>query len=769
MRALSKKALADIKSRPLQSSLIALLIASASAALTLAISTQTSLSNPWERTFEASNGAHVWLYGNAGVDLTVVGAEGGVTGSSGPFPLTWRGRLIAGERSYHPTMQRMAELPRVSTPLLTAGRWLTPGRDDEVVIDHNLARDWGLEVGQEVGFLNDEEEVALEVVGLVVDTGKGPYPRFNPVAVYVSPEAFARFEPEAENLPTLYGVQLENPEASAAFFRHAAAVLPDGALSWSYDWETLRDTTSFAAQFSVVFLGVFSLFTLLAVCLIVANAVGGAVLGQSREIGLLKAVGFTPAQVTALFLLEYLGLGLLAGLAGLLMGVLLTPLLLRPVAEVLAASPAPDYHAGLLAAILAGILGVVALFTFLPARRGGRVGTAQAITAGFAAAQARPSRWGRLARRLGLSPVVVLGVNDAFARPARAALTVMGLALSVLTVTFALSLDASITNFSHTPGLAGATYDVGVFGGELGDEEVIAVLAAHDDIASFHTLRSLGATVEGEGLSVQARVLGGDYGEAGYIVQEGRMFESPGEAVVGLGLMQRLGLRIGDELPLIVNDQPLSLTVVGRYLEINNTGRMAMFSLETLRGLYPEATPGFYALKLRPGADPEALEASLLAAPGGLEVILASSGEAIPEADELRLVMFGLAALLLVIGLINLFYTSLLGVRERLRDFGIFKTLGLTPGQIGASVLTGAGLLALIATLIGVPLGLLVSRVLFDYGGRQFGIGTGLGVWPAWIWLLLLALGAVSVAALASAFPARLAARLRVTEVLRYE
>ena len=48
--------------------------------------------------------------------------------------------------------------------------------------------------------------------------------------------------------------------------------------------------------------------------------------------------------------------------------------------------------------------------------------------------------------------------------------------------------------------------------------------------------------------------------------------------------------------------------------------------------------------------------------------------------------------LLLSIGLVSLLTTLLLGIRERVRDFAIFKTVGLTPRQILAAVTASGSL-----------------------------------------------------------------------------
>src|SRR5262249_34546239 len=131
------------------------------------------------------------------------------------------------------------------------------------------------------------------------------------------------------------------------------------------------------------------------------------------------------------------------------------------------------------------------------------------------------------------------------------------------------------------------------------------------------------------------------------------------------------------------------------------------------------------------------------------------------DATTVRGVLVGLDAMLLLIGLINLFTTALLGVREQLRDIGVLKTLGLTPRQVTASVIAGMGALATIAAAIGLLVGLLVTRIVTDALSRRLGWDRGLAVVPGAGTLLLAALG--------SLLPARRAASLQVADALRRE
>ena len=90
--------------------------------------------------------------------------------------------------------------------------------------------------------------------------------------------------------------------------------------------------------------------------------------------------------------------------------------------------------------------------------------------------------------------------------------------------------------------------------------------------------------------------------------------------------------------------------------------------------------------------------------------------------------------------------------------------MGVTPGQLGRSVLSSQGILGLIAALAGIPLGLAIFRlaVWMTDGGDEF-------AYPEWWWLVLVP-PAIVASVLVLTYPlARHAAGIRVAEALRYE
>src|SRR5262249_2345667 len=78
------------RSRPLQSTLLFIVIAAAAATLSLALNVQSSAARPYDRLRAESNGADVWLYvSTPNADFDAMRTLPSVKAVSGPYPMSF--------------------------------------------------------------------------------------------------------------------------------------------------------------------------------------------------------------------------------------------------------------------------------------------------------------------------------------------------------------------------------------------------------------------------------------------------------------------------------------------------------------------------------------------------------------------------------------------------------------------------------------------------------------------------------------------------------
>jgi putative ABC transport system permease protein len=775
MDAIWQKIRADITSRTLVSTLIVITVVAASMLLTLALATLMNISAPYDTSFEELNGAHLWLYFDReqvrSRDIAQIEALDGVTESTGLLHSISSRVRIGDTRVW--TSLRIVPLqqPNVNRLLVQEGRYLAT-HQIEVLASKDLDDLYSLSTGDSIEITRwDGKEVSLPVIGLAFNPMWDTYRNSQPPYVYITEETMHKLYPDETTWDWSMGVRLADPESVDETLAQIEAVLRRDAVVGHTDWRDVKRSAIFGAKLNFVFLGAFSFFAILATVLVITSSISSTVLAQFRQIGMLKAIGFTQNQILALYVGQYLILGAIGSPLGLVLGVLLSPLPLQSVAASLSTTFKPPTNFIVIALVLTAIPGFVILATLGSAYRGARANIIKAIAVGAEAPRRKPAWPVRLATRLGLPMVLVMGLNDVFARPFRSTLTGLNLTLGAIGIVFGLTLNETLDNYREDPSLLGIVYDAHVTRDQTSDAKTQHTLRRAPGVSAMYGEYLLEVETP-EGHSFQVRAVEGDLEAFPFRISQGRAFEPDShEVTAGQGLLDWLGLEVGDELTLILDeekDRPTTWHIVGQYPEPVNAGQMLMASLPTVKRTVRHAEPRTYYLKLEPHADTAQLRRYLEPRPDA-DLSLTLVGQAIPSVvTYLQLAIFGLAAILIGIALVNVFNTSLMAMQEKLRSIGVLKTVGMTPAQVILMINTTAGFLGLLASGIGIPLGQFFTRSMLLILSRTYGFGeveVTLGV----AYVLLLPPLMVGISMLGSSIPGRQAARLAIVDVLRSE
>jgi len=242
------------------------------------------------------------------------------------------------------------------------------------------------------------------------------------------------------------------------------------------------------------------LLSLLAVAS-VAVLVGGRMTEQTRRVGLLKAVGGTPGQVTVVLLAENLVLAVIAAAAGLVAGWLAAPLLTSPGSGLVGTPGAPSLTPSMAVEVVAVALAVALAATLVPAIRAARTSTISAL-ADAARAPRRRALLIRTSRRL---PVpLLLGLRLVARRPRRALLSAASIAVTVTGIVAVLAFHATADErkFGGSSGLANPV--------AIRDEQMLVVLTVMLlTLAALNVIFTAWATVlDARRASALARALG---------------------------------------------------------------------------------------------------------------------------------------------------------------------------------------------------------------------------------------------------------------------
>ncbi len=686
----------------------------------------------------------------------------------------------------------------IERPIVFEGRLADPKRVDEVVITPGFEKNYGYGVGEKLTLRVYKPATIDEAYdGPDPPPPDGPYQEVLIVgkvrsswfsdepgtfgSVVTTGAFFDRYR------PNLIGAVPSVPINAIVRLKDGAAGVPDfrrqltEAVGYPIDvWNTAEDNarTQDTLTFLAMSLLAFGIAALLAAMFLVGQALARYTAGSVADLLLLRPLGLTPRQV----IMSAAAPPTIAGLAGALLGVggALVVSIWMPFGDAALLEPAPGLSADWLVLGVGGLLAVLAVAA-------AAAGSAWvALLASYSTRPARRSMLAAAATRLGLPVQVVIGTRFAL-EPGRDRGTVpvrpaiLGAVTGVLGVLAAFTFSAGVADASSGLERFGQTHELQAEVGWGEDKphpdlaKWIAEWRADPDVVSVTDAPSSVAETGDTTLTVFS--YGVQQGSPlPTVMDEGRMPRTASEISIGPTTAKELHASVGSTLQLKgLDGKHASVTVTGiGFLPESPHSDYSEGSWMTAEGygaLFAEHAK-FHAVlfDVRAGADVETVVGRLS---GPLPKLL--KGAIYPPQPPLQ------AALLLGIQLLPVFLGAFLGVlalgavghaiatavRRRRHEVAVLRALGMTRWQARWIVITQATVLAAIGLVFGIPLGIAIGRILWrvvaDITPLEY-------VAPvAALALLLIVPAALIVANLLALWPGRMAAGMRVGQVLRAE
>ena len=773
MTAILVKAVADLRRRRVQAAVIFLTVLLSIATGTMALTLMSQTRDPYQTAFAAQKGAHLQVSFHPTTDAKLLATTPAIIGASaagGPYPATTLEFKHAGTTFNVEVFGRDNPAGDVEVLNVTSGRW--PRANDEIVLTRSFSELNSLAVGDRIKVVSVAAAPTLTVVGEVVDIDEGSADLSSQHSWVLKAAIPVLSTPDLSYYVMDYRFATDPTSSQLmGYVERLRSSLPPGSISGSVNYLLIRNVFNITNQIITGVLGAFSVFALLATIAIVATLVTGIVISAYREIGIMKAIGFTPGGVVGVFALQIVIPALTACLIGIPAGTLISQPLLANSSHALGLAYVPSFSISLDLLVLAGGMLVVSIAATLPALRAGLLKPITAITNATAPRGTSGRRLRQLAARLRLPRPVVLGIGDAFSRPLRAALTLVTVLLAVATVVVAIGLPRSFELINNSETGLGSYQVVVNRTNAYADADVMQTLNAQPETARVVALDGENVTVPGIGDPVNSILFRGDSSHLGYMVVAGRWFAGPGEVLAPKGLLQDAHLKIGDTFTGNLYGQAVQLRVVGEVYDISNLGHELFMDYSTLPPNVPNSSPGRYFVTLTPGADVNAYVRRVAAVQPDLTDVRPSNNAIIGPVKIIDSVLLVLAAVLVLIGIGGVFNTLLLNTRERVHDTATLKAMGMSPRQVMVMVAASAALLALVGGLLAMPLGVELNRVLNDVISTSTGNDTPARAYDVFkpFELVLIPLIGVVLAVVAALIPGRWAARTNVVEVLHSE
>ena len=228
-------------------------------------------------------------------------------------------------------------------------------------------------------------------------------------------------------------------------------------------------------------------------------------------------------------------------------------------------------------------------------------------------------------------------------------------------------------------------------------------------------------------------------------------------------------VKAGDTIAVTtVEGKQASLKILGIYRDPMMLNGIVVSS-SGYDALFPTPQTFMVVAKAQPGADlaatQEAIEAALESTPTA-EVQTAEQYKegTVDLVNQLLLLIYGLLALSVIISLFGIVNTLVLAVYERTREIGLVRAIGMSRGQVRATVRYESVITSIIGAILGIVVGIVFAWVVVTRFAGQ-GITFSIPVTQLVVLLVL----AVVVGVIAAILPARRAARIDILQAIHYE
>jgi ABC-type lipoprotein release transport system permease subunit len=684
----------------------------------------------------------------------------------------------------------------------TEGRMADAGRTDEAVINEFGAERLGYHVGQhlDLGVYSIDQItnptffsappppvqiVSVTLVGIGVFPDEILQDDADRTARFLVTPALSRSLTPIGNYG-LQGLILKHGSNDVrAFLDHLAAIVPLADVDIRLTSVDEANALTATHPLSLV-LGVFGAIAAVVGAVLSCQALSRSIRSTREDMRLVVAFGASNRDVAMLSMLA----SALAATCGVILAAIVaiaaSPLM--PIGPVRRVDPGRGLDIDFTVVAIGGLATIAVLIAstawvvWRETRREGQRSTTGATT--------RPTVGHTAGARL--SPPAATGVRFALGDRNRVAArsAIISAVAATVAVVAAVTFAASLSRLVRVPGLFGWNFDAAVITGggydNLDEGRVHEILDKDSAVATWSGVY-FGADAVGD-VDVPLIGMQPDSSVRPTLVK-GRFIDDDTEIVLGQATARALHVDVGDEVELKGDASPHKVRVVGiavlptigkTHLQHTSLGRGAI----VVPGLVPGSDlnilgvradkplgPNAVFVRFMPGIVAGTELANLrqttaqLAGFAGLDVLAVQRPAEIVSSDEV-----GAAPLLLAIGLaigatIALVIVLVTSVRSHRRELAVLTALGFTRKQRAATLLWHSAVVVTFGLVIGVPLGLLVGRALWQVFAKRIPVpAPAVAPWGA---TALIVVCALVLAVALGLGPARVARRLNVSAALR--
>jgi ABC-type antimicrobial peptide transport system permease subunit len=553
---------------------------------------------------------------------------------------------------------------------------------------------------------------------------------------------------------SLFYIQLESPELKDQISKRVARKWPDLMLSTTSDLADKQIMSDYLYAYAWAVGGL----------AIILGGVGMmntqlmSVYERTREIGVLRAIGWSRQRVMRMIFSESFIVCLSGGILGILLG-WLSIYLFSSVTSVFGASQEIQPELIFTALLVVVVLGLIG--GLYPAWRASRLPPVEALRyeGGSSGARVRRLPWGGMP------------AQNLVQRTTRTLLTLFVIAMIVGTI---ITLEAVVKGAAAAMSqiATGSDVEIVVRQADIADTSLSALdERLGDKIAAMPEIESVSGIVFNFGMipgSSAFFILQGygpnEFGIRHFVITEGERIKSNHQIMLGKWMAENLNKDVGDTIEV----SGTRFRVVGIY-EVGSGweemgGVSTIHDAQILAGRPRKVS--FFGLKLRyPDQAREVIDKLNAQFPEAYAALSGEFVDQLPDMGRADNLFSGISLMAVFVGGVGVLNTMLMSVYERTREIGVLRALGWQRRGVLVLILKEALLLGILGGVVGIGVAFALTSGLMQI---PYLAGAIQPIFDATVFerafVVAMLLGAIG-----GLYPAYRATRLQPVEALRYE
>ena len=718
---------ANIKRRKIQTLLVVICIALASALFSTLIGVGLGMSQPFENLYTRLNASHIlmnfdinehdpkkitaWFEKQPEV-VSVTTPK--IIKGHGKKPI-FKGKEIVNHAQFWEHPGNSAGQDKLHILEGEVKEFPAPG---EIWIPNSWKNKSNLAIGDTLQIPTDNGLFPLKISGIVVNA-QHSNGLMNPVPVWVGPGSLPLLFPVNDLSVVSLGIRLNSSEVTEkvwARFHQEYEYRGFGTLYGFY-----KKIFQIIYQITGGLLLVFAIFGIIVTSTITSSVVNSAIKTDYKMIGMLKAQGFTNRNVITVYVIQFMLITCIAIPIGLFAGYFITQLVFK---DLIAAIGAVNFDISwFLPAVITFIIFIIGILiiTYRTASQAGQIQPVTAIRFGGPPQRSfAGSKFSLFTLRPNSQLPIFLGLRMLMSNKKRAFLMFIGLLFVVFVQVLYTNVDNSILNLDdNRPSWGYTNTDIFIDATtplEENEEDIFKEFLEDDErVKEVVKMGVYGANLPASEGKAPQTFIGFVYDDEleklGLVNLEGRhpVFET--EISIGINSSKELNKGLGDTLDIFMEGQLVPFTITGIYQHLSNLSEGFKIRIEGIRELNPLYQVRRYNVILYPEEDQEAFREEILETYGSTYKVRTDSESQTQLKniiDGIKNVFVLVAILFLGVLFVTVFNDTVLSIRENQKNLGILKAIGLTPLQLQLALVLKAVFTAIIALIIGVPLSLLI-------------------------------------------------------------